>query len=69
MPVSLLDELGEGAVDRGPERLDVLVEVDRRDRALGDALGRELVFLFREKKWLAIIGFVLVRRMVDASKG
>jgi hypothetical protein len=37
--------LGESAVDWGAERLDVLVEVDGRNGALGDAFGGEFEFL------------------------
>lgn len=40
-----LDKLSEGAVDGGAEGLDVLVEVDGGDRALGDTLGGELELL------------------------
>jgi hypothetical protein len=35
----------ECAVERGAQRLDLLVEVNRRDSALGDALGCEFEFL------------------------
>lgn len=40
-----LDELLEGTVERGAEGLDLLVEVDGGDGALGDALGGEFEFL------------------------
>jgi len=42
---SSLDELGESAIDRGAQRLDILPEVDGGVGALGDALGGELEFL------------------------
>ena len=40
-----LDELQEGTVDGRAERLDILVEVNGGDGALGDALWSELEFL------------------------
>lgn len=40
-----LDELKEGALERGAQRLDFPVEVDCLHGALGDALGGELEFL------------------------
>ena len=39
------DELLERAIERRAKGLDVLVKVDGRNSALGDAFGRELEFL------------------------
>jgi len=40
-----LNELKEGALERGAQGLDFLVEVDSGKRALADTLGGELEFL------------------------
>lgn len=42
-----LDELLESAVEGRAQRLDVLVELDGADSALGDPLGCELEFLMQ----------------------
>lgn len=42
---NILDELLEGTVERRSQRLNILVEVDGGNRALGDTLGSELEFL------------------------
>ena len=40
-----LDEVVKGTVERGAERLDVLVELGRLSSPLGHALGGEVEFL------------------------